>query len=140
MKSFRQELTFNLPARMEFINITPEVERAVQASGVQEGLCLVNAMHITASVFINDDEAGLHADYKKWLEGLAPFDASPQRYAHNRTGEDNADAHMKRQIMGREVVVAITAGKLDVGPWEQIFYGEFDGRRPKRVLVKIIGE
>ena len=140
MKSYRQELTFNLPARMEFINITPEVERAVQASGVQEGLCLVNAMHITASVFINDDEAGLHADYKKWLEGLAPFDASPQRYAHNRTGEDNADAHMKRQIMGREVVVAITAGKLDFGPWEQIFYGEFDGRRPKRVLVKIIGE
>jgi secondary thiamine-phosphate synthase enzyme len=116
------------------------VERVVRASGVQEGLLLCNAMHITASVFINDDESGLHADYAKWLEGLAPFDASPQRYAHNRTGEDNADAHMKRQIMGREVVVAITAGKLDFGPWEQIFYGEFDGRRAKRVLVKVIGE
>ena len=125
---------------MDFLNITPDVERIVRESGVQEGICLVNAMHITASVFINDDESGLQTDYKKWLEGLAPFDASPQRYAHNRTGEDNADAHMKRQIMGREVVVAITNGKLDFGPWEQIFYGEFDGRRPKRVLVKVIGE
>jgi secondary thiamine-phosphate synthase enzyme len=140
MKSFRQELTFNIPARMDFVNITGEVEAAVRKSGVQEGLCLVNAMHITASVFINDDEPGLHADYKKWLEQLAPFDPSPARYQHNRTGEDNADAHHKRQIMGREVVVAITSGKLDFGPWEQIFYGEFDGRRPKRVLIKIIGE
>lgn len=140
MKSLTQHLTFNIPARMGFQNITPQVERLVRESGVQEGLCLVNAMHITASVFINDDESGLHEDYKKWLEHLAPFDASPQRYAHNRTGEDNADAHMKRQIMGREVVVAITNGKLDFGPWEQIFYGEFDGRRSKRVLVKIIGE
>ena len=125
---------------MGFLNITPTIEALVRKSGIQEGLLLCNAMHITASVFINDDESGLHADYKKWLEDLAPFDASPQRYAHNRTGEDNADAHMKRQIMGREVVVAITNGKLDFGPWEQIFYGEFDGRRPKRVLVKIIGE
>lgn len=140
MKSHRECLTFNIPTRMDFVNITPEVEEAVRRSGVQEGLVLVNAMHITASVFINDDERGLHEDYKRWLEGLAPFDASPQRYHHNRTGEDNADAHMKRQIMGREVVVAITDGKLDFGPWEQIFYGEFDGRRPKRVLVKIIGE
>ena len=140
MKSHRQVLTFTIPARMDFLNITPQVEAAVAESGVQEGLVLVNAMHITASVFINDDEPGLHADYKKWLEELAPFDPSPQRYAHNRTGEDNADAHHKRQIMGREVVVAITAGKLDFGPWEQIFYGEFDGRRAKRVLIKIIGE
>ncbi|HUE70908.1 MAG TPA: secondary thiamine-phosphate synthase enzyme YjbQ [Pirellulaceae bacterium] len=140
MKSHRTELTFNLPARMAFVNITPQVEDAVAASDIREGLCLVNAMHITASVFINDDERGLHEDYKKWLEGLAPFDPSPQRYAHNRTGEDNADAHLKRQIMGREVVVAVSGGKLDFGPWEQIFYGEFDGRRPKRVLVKIIGE
>ena len=140
MKSHTQHLTFTLPERMAFINITGNVEQAVQESGVQEGLCLINAMHITASVFINDDEPGLHADYKKWLEQLAPFDASPQRYQHNRTGEDNADAHMKRQIMGREVVVAITAGKLDFGPWEQIFYGEFDGKRRKRVLVKVIGE
>jgi secondary thiamine-phosphate synthase enzyme len=140
MKSHTEHLTFNLPARMEFLNITPQVEAALAKSGIQEGLCLVNAMHITASVFINDDESGLHADYKKWLERLAPFDASPQTYAHNRTGEDNADAHMKRQVMGREVVVAVTKGKLDFGPWEQIFYGEFDGRRPKRVLVKIIGE
>lgn len=139
MKSLTRHLSFNLPARMAFLNITSQVEEAVRESGVQEGLCLVNAMHITASVFINDDESGLHEDYKKWLEGLAPFDASPQRYAHNRTGEDNADAHMKRQIMGREVVVAITNGKLDFGPWEQIFYGEFDGRRPKRVLLKVIG-
>lgn len=140
MKSHRQVLTFNIPARMDFLNITSQVEVAVAESGVREGLVLVNAMHITASVFINDDEPGLHADYKKWLEQLAPFDPSPQRYAHNRTGEDNADAHHKRQIMGREVVVAITAGKLDFGPWEQIFYGEFDGRRAKRVLIKIIGE
>jgi secondary thiamine-phosphate synthase enzyme len=140
MKSHRVELTFNIPARMDFVNITSEVAEAIRASGVKEGLCLVNAMHITASVFINDDEPGLHADYKKWLEALAPFDPSPQRYQHNRTGEDNADAHHKRQIMGREVVVAITGGKLDFGPWEQIFYGEFDGRRAKRVLIKIIGE
>ena len=140
MKSFTEYLTFNVPARMEFVNVTHEVESAVERSGVQEGLCLVNAMHITASVFINDDEPGLHRDYKKWLEELAPFDESPARYQHNRTGEDNADAHLKRQVMGREVVVAITKGKLDFGPWEQIFYGEFDGRRAKRVLVKIIGE
>jgi secondary thiamine-phosphate synthase enzyme len=125
---------------MGFQNITSEVTAAVQESGVQEGLCLVNAMHITASVFINDDESGLHRDYMKWLEQLAPFDPSPTRYHHNRTGEDNADAHHKRQIMGREVVVAITKGSLDFGPWEQIFYGEFDGKRPKRVLIKIIGE
>lgn len=140
MKSYRKELWFNLPARMEFVNITPEVETCLAESEITEGLCLVNAMHITASVFINDDEPGLHRDYKKWLEELAPFDASPQRYHHNRTGEDNADAHHKRQIMGREVTVAVTAGKLDFGPWEQIFYGEFDGQRKKRALVKIIGE
>jgi len=140
MKSRTEYLKFHLPERMGFLNITPQVERIVADSGIREGLLLCNAMHITASVFINDDESGLHADYKKWLESLAPFDASPQRYAHNRTGEDNADAHMKRQIMGREVVVAITNGKLDFGPWEQIFYGEFDGRRDKRVLVKVIGE
>jgi secondary thiamine-phosphate synthase enzyme len=140
MKSHTEYLTFTVPARMEFVNITPQVEAAVRKSGVKEGLVLCNAMHITASVFINDNESGLHADYKKWLEQLAPFDSSPQRYAHNRTGEDNADAHLKRQIMGREVVVAITNGKLDFGPWEQIFYGEFDGRRPKRVLIKVIGE
>jgi secondary thiamine-phosphate synthase enzyme len=140
MKTLTDYLTFTIPARMDFVNITPQVEDIVQRSGVQEGLVLVNAMHITASVFINDDEPGLHADYKKWLEGLAPFDPSPTRYAHNRTGEDNADAHLKRQVMGREVVVAIMKGKLDFGPWEQIFYGEFDGKRPKRVLVKVIGE
>lgn len=140
MKSLTRHLTFQLPERMGFLNITEDVRRIVQESRVQEGLVLVNAMHITASVFINDDEPGLHADYKRWLEALAPFDASPARYQHNRTGEDNADAHMKRQIMGREVVVAITQGKLDFGPWEQIFYGEFDGRRSKRVLVKVIGE
>ena len=140
MRSATKYLTFTLPERMAFLNITPEVEAIVQESGVQEGLVLVNAMHITASVFINDDEPGLHRDYKRWLEQLAPFDASADRYQHNRTGEDNADAHLKRQIMGREVVVAITAGKLDFGPWEQIFYGEFDGRRAKRVLVKVIGE
>lgn len=140
MKSYTAHLTFHLPDRMGFVNITPQIEEAVAASEVREGLVLVNAMHITASVFINDDEPGLHADYKRWLERLAPFDASAERYTHNATGEDNADAHMKRQIMGREVVVAVTKGKLDFGPWEQIFYGEFDGRRPKRVLVKIIGE
>jgi secondary thiamine-phosphate synthase enzyme len=140
MKSQTEYLTFNLPARMAFENITPKIEAIVKQSGVKEGLMLCNAMHITASVFINDDEPGLHEDYQRWLEDLAPFDASSHRYHHNRTGEDNADAHMKRQIMGREVVVAITNGKLDFGPWEQIFYGEFDGRRPKRVLVKVIGE
>ncbi len=140
MKAKTEYLTFHVPARMDFVHITDKVEQIVRDSGVQEGLCLVNAMHITASVFINDDEPGLHHDYKKWLEELAPFDPSPQRYHHNRTGEDNADAHHKRQIMGREVVVAITEGALDFGPWERIFYGEFDGRRPKRVLIKIIGE
>jgi secondary thiamine-phosphate synthase enzyme len=140
MASLTKYLTMHVPERMGFENITPEVEDAVRKSGVAEGLCLVNAMHITASVFINDDESGLHADYRRWLEDLAPFDASPDRYHHNRTGEDNADAHHKRQIMGREVVVAVTAGRLDLGPWEQIFYGEFDGRRTKRVLVKVIGE
>jgi secondary thiamine-phosphate synthase enzyme len=140
MKSFRTTLTMNVPARMDFVNITPRVEEAVRESGIEQGLCLVNAMHITASVFINDDEPGLHADYKRWLEKLAPFDASPQTYHHNRSGEDNGDAHHKRQVMGREVVVAVTDGALDFGPWEQIFYGEFDGRRPKRVLIKIIGE
>ena len=125
---------------MAFLNITPQVEDLVLRSGIREGLCLINAMHITASVFINDDEPGLHEDYARWLEKLAPFDADPTVYRHNRTGEDNADAHLKRQVMGREVVVAVTAGRLDFGPWEQIFYGEFDGRRPKRVLVKVIGE
>ncbi len=139
MKSYRQELWFNVPARMDFVNVTPQVQEAVRASGVQEGLCLVNAMHITASVFINDDEPGLHADYKRWLEELAPHEPV-SRYEHNRTGEDNGDAHHKRQVMGREVMVAITEGQLDFGPWEQIFYGEFDGRRRKRALVKIIGE
>jgi len=139
MKSHRKELWFNIPARRGFLNITPEVEIAIRESGVTEGLVLVNAMHITASVFINDDESGLHGDYDKWLEKLAPHEPVSQ-YRHNDTGEDNADAHMKRQIMGREVTVAITDGKLDFGPWEQIFYGEFDGRRRKRVLVKIIGE
>ena len=140
MRSTTEYLTFELPERMGFVNITPELARIVERSAVREGLLLCNAMHITASVFINDDESGLHEDYKRWLEGLAPFDPSPTRYHHNRTGEDNADAHLKRQVMGREVVVAITAGKLDFGPWEQVFYGEFDGRRPKRVLVKVIGE
>ena len=139
MKSYRKELWFNVPARRGFINITPQVRECLGESGILEGMILVNAMHITASVFINDDEAGLHADYDDWLEGLAPH-APTSRYRHNRTGEDNGDAHLKRQIMGREVVVAVTAGELDFGPWEQIFYGEFDGRRPKRVLVKIIGE
>jgi secondary thiamine-phosphate synthase enzyme len=140
MKALTKYLTFNLPSRMGFRNITEEVSSLVLESGVQEGLCLVNAMHITASVFINDAEAGLLHDYGKWLETLAPHDPSPTRYHHNRTGEDNADAHLKRQIMGREVVVAVTKGALDFGPWEQIFYGEFDGNRAKRVLVKIIGE
>ncbi len=140
MRSHTKHLTFEIPRRMEFVNITPQVRAEVQASAVREGLCLVNAMHITASVFINDDEPGLHEDYRRWLEELAPFDPSPERYHHNRTGEDNADAHHKRQVMGREVVVAITGGELDFGPWEQSFYGEFDGRRPKRVLIKIIGE
>ena len=139
MKSYRKELWFNVPARRGFINITPQVRECLGESGILEGMILVNAMHITASVFINDDEAGLHGDYEDWLEGLAPH-APTSRYRHNRTGEDNGDAHLKRQIMGREVVVAVTAGELDFGPWEQIFYGEFDGRRPKRVLVKIIGE
>jgi secondary thiamine-phosphate synthase enzyme len=139
MKSFRKELWFNLPTRRGFINITPQVEEALHESGIKEGLALVNAMHITASVFINDDEHGLHQDYEKWLENLAPHEPVSQ-YRHNDTGEDNADAHIKRQVMGREVMVAITNGQLDFGPWEQIFYGEFDGRRRKRVLVKIIGE
>jgi secondary thiamine-phosphate synthase enzyme len=139
MKSFRKELWFEIPARRGFVNITREVEACVRESGVKEGLVLINAMHVTASVFINDDESGLHQDYDKWLEKLAPHEPV-SAYAHNRTGEDNADAHMKRQIMGREVVVAITNGKLDFGPWEQIFYGEFDGRRRKRALIKIIGE
>ena len=140
MKHLREELWFNTPNRRDYVNITAQVEDLVRKSGVRNGLCLVNAMHITASVYINDDERGLIQDYDEWLEKLAPFDASAARYRHNRTGEDNADAHMKRQLMGREVVVAVTDGKLDFGPWEQIFYAEFDGRRRKRVLVKIIGE
>jgi secondary thiamine-phosphate synthase enzyme len=140
MKSHTKYLTFNVPERMGFMRITDEVASEVRRSSVREGLCLVNAMHITASVFINDDEEGLHEDYKRWLEWLAPYDPSPERYHHNRTGEDNGDAHHKRQVMGREVVVAITDGKLDLGPWEQIFYGEFDGNRNKRVLIKIIGD
>jgi secondary thiamine-phosphate synthase enzyme len=139
MKSYRKELWFNIPSRRGFLNITQQVEECLHESEIREGLCLVNAMHITASVFINDDESGLHHDYEKWLEGIAPHEPVSQ-YRHNDTGEDNADAHIKRQIMGREVVVAVTNGKLDFGPWEQIFYGEFDGRRRKRVLVKIIGE
>ena len=140
MKSVTEYLTFNIPERMGFLNITSRLEEILQASGIHEGLLLCNAMHITASVFISDDESGLHSDYRIWLEQLAPFDASPRRYAHNHTGEDNADAHMKRQIMGREVVIAVTKGRLDFGPWEQVFYGEFDGRRAKKILVKIIGE
>ena len=140
MKSQTHYLTVNLPTKMGFLNITPDVRQVLQASGVKEGLCLVNSMHITSSVFINDDERGLHRDFGVWLEELAPFNPDPAHYHHNRTGEDNADAHLKRQIMGREVVVAITAGKLDFGPWEQIFYGEFDGHRNKRILIKIIGE
>ena len=139
MKNFRRELWFQLPSRRGFVNITPQVEQCLQESGIREGLMLVNAMHITASVFINDDEDGLHQDFEKWLESLASHEPVG-RYRHNRTGEDNADAHLKRQIMGRETVVAVSGGRLDFGPWEQIFYGEFDGRRKKRVLVKIIGE
>ncbi|MGE0484271.1 MAG: secondary thiamine-phosphate synthase enzyme YjbQ [Gammaproteobacteria bacterium] len=139
MKSYREELWYDIPSRVGFLNITPDVERCLAASGVSEGLALVNAMHITASVFINDDERGLHADFARWLETLAPHEPLAD-YRHNDTGEDNADAHLKRQVMGREVVVAISDGRLDFGPWEQIFYGEFDGRRRKRVLVKIIGE
>jgi secondary thiamine-phosphate synthase enzyme len=140
MKTLTRYLTMNVPVRLDLVNITREVREAVRESEVREGLCLVNAMHITASVFINDDEPGLHDDFKHWLEQLAPFDPSPHRYHHNRTGEDNADAHHKRQIMGREVVVAVTRGSLDFGPWEQIFYGEFDGGRRKRALIKILGE
>jgi secondary thiamine-phosphate synthase enzyme len=140
VKAHTAYLTFDIPSKMAFRNITDEVRDVVRESGVREGLVLCNAMHITSSVFINDDESGLHHDFGKWLERLAPFDPDPNRYHHNRTGEDNADAHLKRQVMGREVVVAITAGKLDFGPWEQIFYGEFDGHRKKRVLVKVIGE
>ena len=139
MKSFRKEIFVHLPERRGFLNLTPQVLECVRASGIREGLCLVNPMHITASVFINDDESGLHHDYEVWLEGLAPHDPVSQ-YWHNRTGEDNADAHIKRQVMGREVVIAITDGMLDLGTWEQVFYAEFDGRRRKRVLVKIIGE
>ena len=139
MKSFREELWFNIPGRRGFVNITSQVEQCLKKSGVTEGLVLVNAMHITASVFINDNESGLHQDYEKWLEKLAPHEPTSQ-YLHNRTGEDNGDAHLKRQVMGREVVIAVTNGKLDFGPWEQIFYGEFDGGRRKRVLVKITGE
>jgi len=139
MKFFRKELWFEVPSRRGFVNITPQVRECLRESGIREGLALVNAMHITASVFINDNERGLHQDYEKWLQELAPHEPTGQ-YHHNRTGEDNADAHLKRQIMGREVVVAVTDGSLDFGPWEQIFYGEFDGRRRKRVLVKIIGE
>jgi secondary thiamine-phosphate synthase enzyme len=139
MLSYRKELWFNVPARRAFINITSQVEQALAESNIREGLALVNAMHITASVFINDDESGLHADYEDWLEKLAPHEPL-SNYRHNRSGEDNGDAHLKRQVMGREVVVAVTGGKLDFGPWEQIFYGEFDGGRRKRVLVKIIGE
>jgi secondary thiamine-phosphate synthase enzyme len=139
MKSYRKELWYNIPTRRGFVNITSQIEACLRESGIQEGLVLVSAMHITASVFINDDESGLHQDYEKWLEKLAPHEPV-SGYRHNDTGEDNADAHMKRQVMGREVVVAVTEGRLDFGPWEQIFYGEFDGRRRKRVLVKIIGE
>ena len=139
MKSYRKELWFEIATRRAFVNITSDVEECLRESGIKEGLALVNAMHISASVFINDDERGLHHDYEVWLEKLAPH-APVSQYQHNRTGEDNADAHLKRQVMGREVVVAVTGGKLDFGPWEQIFYGEFDGRRNKRVLVKIIGE
>ena len=139
MKSYRKELWFEIPSRRGFVNITPQVRTCLGESGIQEGLVLVNAMHITASVFINDDESGLHHDFERWLEGLAPHEPTSQ-YRHNDSGEDNADAHLKRSVMGREVVVAVTKGKLDFGPWEQIFYGEFDGRRRKRVLVKIIGE
>jgi secondary thiamine-phosphate synthase enzyme len=140
VKSYRKTFSVELPQRMAFVNVTRQVEEALVESGIREGLCLVNPMHITASVFINDDEPGLHEDYARWLERLAPYDPSPEVYHHNRSGEDNGDAHHKRQVMGREVVVAVTEGKLDFGTWEQIFYGEFDGRRRKRILVKIIGE
>ncbi len=140
MKSYRKTIEVNIPTRMAFLNITTQVQDALKDSGIKEGLTLINAMHITSSVFVNDDEPGLHEDYTRWLEELAPFDPSPQRYHHNRTGEENGDAHHKRQIMGREVVVAVTNGKLDFGPWEQVFYGEFDGRRKKRIMIKIIGE
>jgi len=139
MESYRKELWFDIPSRREFRNITPQIEECLRESGIREGLLLCNAMHITASVFINDDEHGLHADFERWLEGLAPHEPL-SNYQHNNTGEDNGDAHLKRTVMGREVVVAVTAGRLDFGPWEQIFYGEFDGQRRKRVLVKIIGE
>ena len=140
MKTLTRYLTMHTPKRAAYVNITPEVETAVKESGVKEGMVLVNSMHITASVFINDDERGLHEDFATWLEGIAPYLPGPDRYKHHRTGEDNADAHLKRQVMGREVVVAITNGRLDFGPWEQIFYGEFDGQRDKRVLIKILGE
>ena len=139
VKSITEYLTYNVPSRRGFVNITPEVRKIIQKSGIKEGLCLVNAMHITASVFINDNESGLHRDYEKWLEKIAPHEPI-SKYDHNNTGEDNADAHLKRQVMGREVVIAVTNGQLDFGPWEQIFYGEFDGNRPKRVPVKVIGE
>jgi secondary thiamine-phosphate synthase enzyme len=139
MKSKTEYLTFNTPTRRAFVNMTPDLRKIVEKSGIKEGLCLINAMHITASVFINDNESGLHSDHEEWLEKLAPHEPIDQ-YRHNETGEDNADAHLKRQIMGREVIVAITDGKIDFGPWEQIFYGEFDGRRNKKVLVKVIGE
>lgn len=140
MKNYRKVIELTIPSRMGFVNLTPQVRAALKESGIREGLCLVNAMNITASVFINDDESGLHEDYARWLEQLAPFDPSPERYRHNQTGEENGDAHLKRQVMGREVVVAITNGSLDFGTWEQIFYGEFDGNRKKRVMIKIIGD
>jgi secondary thiamine-phosphate synthase enzyme len=140
MRSYRKVLELYVPTRMGFVNITPQVRTALRESGIFEGLCLINTMHVTASVFINDDESGLHEDYSCWLEQLAPFDSSPERYHHNRTGEENADAHLKRQIMGREVLVAVTNGALDLGTWEQIFYGEFDGKRKKKILIKLIGE
>ncbi|TWW12251.1 hypothetical protein E3A20_02500 [Planctomyces bekefii] len=140
MKSHTEYLTVETKAKREYVNITADVQAALTKSGVKEGICLVNSMHITSSVFVNDDERGLHHDFEQWLEKLAPFNADPKIYHHNRTGEDNADAHLKRQIMGREVVAAVTKGRLDFGPWEQIFYGEFDGQRKKRVLIKIIGE
>jgi secondary thiamine-phosphate synthase enzyme len=140
MKTFRKTITLHTRQTTAFVNVTSDVQKAIDESGVREGLCLVNSMHITSSIFINDDEAGLHQDFTKWLEELAPHDPSPTAYAHHRTGEDNADAHLKRQVMGREVVVAITKGQLDFGPWEQIFYGEFDGKRDKKVLIKILGE
>jgi secondary thiamine-phosphate synthase enzyme len=140
MKNYRKVIEMRVPSRMGFINLTPQVRAALNESGIREGLCLVNAMNITSSVFINDNESGLHEDYARWLEELAPFNPSPEHYHHNRTGEENGDAHLKRQIMGREVVVAVTNGALDFGTWEQIFYGEFDGNRTKRVMIKIIGE